>query len=474
MNPLELDDIQGIIARGYEDLAAASSELLAIDDPASARRWLGEIAEQIHDAREQPSGPTLHIAFTSRGLARLGLPGDVIAQLSAEFREGMVTRERRRALGDEGANAPETWRWGGPSTEAIDILLMLFATDDHALRTLRQSCIERWERSGLRLVCHLPSVRLPGRKEHFGFRDGIGQPLLEGLDAPGTWRNTIRPGEIIFGYINEHDEYPTTPTVNPTLDRDGVLLPYRLNATLKDFGRNGSYLVFRQLQQDVSTFWRVMDEAARRPDGSSDPEARTRLAAQMIGRWPSGAPLALSPDRDDPSLADADEFSYRELDPHGVKCPIGSHARRMNPRDALELDRSGKESLQLVKGRRIMRRPRSYGPPLAASMHADDLANAANDGVERGLHFISFQASIRRQFEFLQQTWGINEKFAGLYEDKDPLLASREPGDPGIFTLPGVPVRRRLHRLPRFVQVRGGGYFFMPGRRAVRFLSTLA
>lgn len=473
MDSLELDDIQGIITRGYEDLTAASCELLAVTDGGSARRWLQEIADEIMDARERPARPAANVAFTCDGLRRLGLPDEVLAGFSAEFRQGMVTPERRRVLGDTGPSAPENWSWGGPSTGSIDVLLMLFAKDDESLGAFRQSCAERWERGQLRHLHHLPSVRLPGRKEHFGFRDGIGQPVLEGVKAYGNARNMIKTGEIILGYKNEYDEYPTSPTVDPRLDRGNVLAADRVNPSIKDFGRNGSYLVFRQLQQDVSGFWRFMDEATKRPDGTSDPAARTRLAAQMVGRWPSGAPLALSPDHDDPRLADEDGFGYRDLDPHGLKCPLGSHARRMNPRDSLELDRSGDESLQLVKGRRIMRRPRSYGPPLAESMDADDLATTPDDSRERGLQFICFQASIRRQFEFIQQTWGNNEKFAGLYEEKDPLFGDRESTDPGIFTVPAVPVRQRIRGLPRFVQVRGGGYFFMPSRRALKFLSTV-
>ncbi len=475
MERLELDDVQGIITRGYEELTGAVCILLAVDDPAAARAWLRGTAVRTVDARDQPVTECVQMAFTCEGLRRLGLPAEVLSQFAAEFRDGMVTPERQRVLGDNGPGAPETWAWGGPGTEQPHILLMLFATDDAALHRFEASCAEEWERVGrLRLVCRLSSVRLPGRKEHFGFRDGIGQPVLEGLNAPGSWRNVIKTGEIVLGYRNEYNEYPSSPTLGARLDPADLLLPSRIEPTLKDFGRNGSYLVFRQLQQDVAGFWRFIDDATRRPDGTSDPAARTRLAAQMVGRWPSGAPLALSPDRDDPTLADADEFSYRDLDPIGLKCPIGSHARRMNPRDALELDRSGKESLQLVKGRRIMRRPRSYGPPLAESMETDALATTRDDGRERGLHFICFNASIRRQFEFIQQTWGNNEKFSTLYDEKDPLIGDRGPGDPGLFTIPGRPVRTRVRGLTRFVRVRGGGYFFLPGKRALEYLSTLA
>jgi Dyp-type peroxidase family len=473
MAQLDFDDIQGIIVRGYGELMAAQFMLLGITESRAARQWLRSISGQLMDATKRPSGPCLNVAFTFEGLRRLGLPEEIGAQFAAEFREGMTTPKRRRVLGDIDANAPEHWQWGGPAGEPIHILLMLYAKDMASLSSFCDSSAAEWRSTGqLRTIRQLATLRLPGRKEHFGFRDGISQPLLRGVG-----NNAIQPGEIILGYPNEHGEYPASPMLGAEVDREGLLRDALQDPSQKDFGCNGSYLVFRQLEQDVGGFWQCVGQAAATPNGNADSLARTRLASKMVGRWPSGAPLALSPERDDPSLADANTFSYLKDDPDGLKCPIGAHIRRSNPRDSLTPDRGAAESLRVVNGHRIIRRGRSYGDPLINITNNDDIVISKDRGGERGLHFICFNANINRQFEFIQQTWINNPKFDGLYDEVDPLIGTRQSAVLGAvraFSLPGLPVRRRIHDLPSFITVRGGAYFFMPGRRAVKFLSTLA
>jgi deferrochelatase/peroxidase EfeB len=199
-----------------------------------------------------------------------------------------------------------------------------------------------------------------------------------------------------------------------------------------------------------------------------------------VGRWPSGAPLVTSPDRDEAGLANDNDFLYFASDPHGLKCPIGSHVRRSHPRDALDPEPGSERSIEVGKRHRILRRGRTYGPPVVDSLEA--LAGGVRPTsdplttVERGLHFICVNTQIGRQFEFVQHTWVNNPKFDGLYEDDDPLVGSRGsahglPG--GTFTVQREPVRTRVTGMPRFVQVRGGGYFFLPGLRAIRFLASL-
>ena len=180
--------------------------------------------------------------------------------------------------------------------------------------------------------------------EPFGFRDGISQPFVEGLSKTGPPETTVRAGEFVLGYPNEYGLYTDRPLLDASADPGGTLPRDAEGSGRADLGRNGSYLVFRQLRQDVPGFWRYVDDATRRPDGSSDPEARLRLASKMVGRWPSGAPLTLAPDADDPSLADANDFAYHELDPRGARCPVGSHIRRSHPRDSLD-PRPGSERL---------------------------------------------------------------------------------------------------------------------------------
>src|SRR5262249_38161926 len=181
------------------------------------------------------------------------------------------------------------------------------------------------------------------------------------------------------------------------------------------------------------------DDATRRPDGGVDEAARASLAARMVGRWPSGAPLVLAPFADDPSLADANDFRYETLDTAGLRCPVGAHVRRANPRDSLDPRPGSDAAIAVGKRHRLIRRGRSYGAP---------------DGpAERGLIFIGVCANISRQFEFIQASWIGNAKFNGLYDDADPLVGAHEPNG-ATFTVPALPVRRRFAGMPPFVKVR--------------------
>jgi Dyp-type peroxidase family len=227
----------------------------------------------------------------------------------------------------------------------------------------------------------------------------------------------------------------------------------------RDLGRNGSYLVFRQLSQDVARFWNFVDTVAR-ANGAGDPDARVRLAAKMVGRWPSGAPLVKSPDRDDPSLKRDNNFSYAASDPHGFACPIGAHIRRCNPRDSLGDDPDMARAA--ANRHRLLRRGRLYGDRIADPL--------VDDGQERGLHFICLNADIERQFEFVQQTWINNPMFGGVNGEVDPLMGTQDGR--GTYTIPEDPLRTRIHGVPRFVHVKGGAYFFLPGMAALRYVCS--
>jgi Dyp-type peroxidase family len=235
---------------------------------------------------------------------------------------------------------------------------------------------------------------------------------------------------------------------------------------MDDFGRNGTYLVFRQLQQHVAEFWRFLDEATRRPEGASDPEARARLGAKFVGRWMSGAPLVKYPSSDPhagtSTFSQENDFAYYETDAHGFACPVGSHIRRSNPRDALGPD--AETALKSANRHRILRRGRSYGHRL------DD--PFVEDGTERGLHFICLNGDLERQFEFIQQTWVNNTTFAGLHGETDPLVGNQDDTG-GRFTVQEDPLRSRVHNLRSFVTVKGGAYFFLPGLNALRYLASL-
>jgi len=289
---------------------------------------------------------------------------------------------------------------------------------------------------GVTPIWKLDAHVLPTGREAFGFKDGIGQPAVEGSGLPGTNPKDppLKAGEFLLGYEDE------TGALSP-MPRPEVL------------GRNGTYVAFRKLHQRVAAFRQYLRA------NSTSPGEEELLAAKMLGRWPSGAPLALCPMHDDPECgADPqrnNDFLYHD-DPKGLKTPPGSHIRRMNARDA---DIIGDPRLH-----RMIRRGTSYGPPLPDGVLEDD-------GAERGLAFVFAGAHLARQFEFVQSQWVKDGTFFGATGDMDPLVG---PNDGTTqLTIPQSPIRRRLNGLPRFVVTRGGEYFFGPGLRGLRWLADL-
>jgi Dyp-type peroxidase family len=474
MPPLQVDDIQGIVAYGYGRLQSACFLLLGIADPARARAWLKTLDVRSATTKPDRTDRCANIAFTRAGLETLGAGADLIAGFAGEFQQGMAaTDHRRRILGDTGDSHPDRWDWGGPRTREPHVLLMLYAADATALSAFEDEQRAAFSSGGLDLVTRLGAGWLPGAKEHFGFRDGVSRTGIDGLDTGLSAQNMVAAGEFVLGYPNAYGQYTDRPLVGPERDPAGLLPPAPDDPGRRDLGMNGSYLVFRQLSQDVSGFWRSIDGKTRAPDGSADPAARVRLASKMVGRWPGGAPLVTSPDRDDPARSEDNAFLFHGSDDaRGFKCPIGSHVRRANPRDALEPEPGSERSIDVGKRHRILRRGRVYGDPVADSMEIDAIVAAGDAPGERGLHFICFNTHIGRQFEFIQHTWINNPKFDGLYEDDDPVTGART-GPAGTFTIQSEPICTRVTGLPRFVHVRGGGYFFMPGIRALKFLASL-
>jgi Dyp-type peroxidase family len=477
MSTLQVDDIQGIILHGYGRLQSACFLLLRVTKPAAAKAWLARLDVRNAQFKPDKGDRCLNIAFTRAGLEQLGLAEQAIAQFAGEFIEGMAaTAHRQRILGDSGDSSPQRWTWGGPSTPEPHILLMLYAGDAGALSAWRDLQYADFSSSGLELITELDSSWPAHGKEHFGFRDGVSQTGIAGFETRSAPDNTIAPGEFILGYLNAYGQYTQRPLVSPDRDPRGLLPQAPDDSRQRDLGMNGSYLVFRQLSQDVAAFWRFIDGKTRERDGSPNPEARVRLASKMVGRWPNGAPLVTSPDTDDPAQADENNFLYHGAgDRHGLKCPIGAHIRRANPRDSLEPEPGSDRSIEVGKRHRVLRRGRIYGAPVASSMEIADILAAGDVPGERGLHFICFNTHIGRQFEFIQHTWINNPKFDGLYDDDDPLIGARgdaHGGPGGVFTVQSEPIRTRVTGMPRFVHVRGGAYFFMPGIRAVRFLAS--
>ncbi|GHO96685.1 peroxidase [Reticulibacter mediterranei] len=466
IDTLDLQDIQGLIIRGYGNLKAACYILLAIDDPRAAKSWLKTLSSSITTGQARPQEHALNLALTYTGIQKLGLAPSALAMFSNEFTAGMTTPHRSLLLGDAEESVPSRWLWGGPATIPVDAVLLLFAQDDHMLSTNHTVYAQAFATNGIREILKLDTVDLGG-KEHFGFQDGISQPVIEGSSRKAMPIDMIKAGEFLLGYPNEYSLYTDRPLLAPALDPDGHLPRDSGGSGNVDFGRNGSYLVFRQLRQDVRGFWQFLYAATRKPDGSSDRAASIQLAAQMVGRWPGGAPLVQAPVQDDPQLAHANDFTYYRTDPYGFNCPMGAHIRRANPRDTLDPQPGSEQSIAVGKRHRILRRGREYGLPIDVDGEQEGV-----DEQDRGLHFLCFNANIARQFEFIQHTWVNNPHFNGLYEDADPLIGMRRP-DGGTFTVQARPVRKRFIDLPHFVSVVGGAYFFMPGINAINYLTSL-
>jgi len=369
---------------------------------------------------------------------------------------------------------------------------MLFDQDSSLLAAqVERHRTEIATNSGLaEVVPPLEAGRQPDSREHFGFADGIAQPLIEGTRDPskeqertGRLPTMVKAGEFLLGYRNEYGQLSDVPTVAVERDR-GRLLPEVSQDQLRglttshpgarDLGLNGTYLVFRQLAQDVAGFWRFLDETARAL-GHSDPAWRQYLGAKLVGRWPSGVPLVKAPGAD--PLADTgelstdDDFDYAAVDPQGFACPVGAHIRRANPRDSLFTAHTHPEQAASSAQRHLLlRRGRSYGDRLMNIPVGETLPT--DDGVERGLFFICLNADLERQFEFVQQTWINNPVFGGLHGEVDPLIGDPDKGQ-AHMTIPRDPLRTRVHDVGRFVAVKGGAYFFLPGRKALQYLASL-
>lgn len=472
---LELDDIQGLLRHGYPFFEAAAYCLFEIDDPDGMRYWLRLLlnpgARWIDDAalaasRVASDDCGVAIAFSPGGLRALGLDDADLQTFVPEFQEGMIAPHRSRLLGDTQAQ----WEWGQDAW--MHGLLVVFSSDQQLDASLAEiHAIPGCPRIRRRMDGYLHRTRDLGTvTEPFGFADGLSQPIVAGLTrkpAPPGIRK-VRPGEFVLGYPNEFGRLPASPS----LGRNSAVQPLPGNARGRaDFGRNGSYLVMRQLEQHVDRFDAFLDAAVAQHTRGSNPSGAERaalrewFAAKLVGRWKSGAPLARYPypyphsdllAMTQSDLEDENGFGYHREDRHGLRCPIGAHIRRANPRDSLAdgLGISRERAQALVDQHRILRRGRVY-----------------DDGGSTGLLFLCMNANIERQFEFVQSSWVMHPQFGGLFGETDPLLGNA--GAEHNFTVQQTVLGERFDGLEQFVTVKGGGYFFLPGLRALRYLASL-
>jgi Dyp-type peroxidase family len=437
---LELDDIQAAVLYPRPSPYVGTLIFSRVEDCRDGRELLRRLIPALVTGAPNSLDPKREawaaLALTFQGLKALGVPADSLASFPREFQQGMAARAAD--VGDTGESAPEHWEkpLGSPEVHLAiyalapdaERLEAVLADARHALRDV----------SGVAPIWHQDTYMLPNERTSFGFKDGISHPAIERSGFPGTnpHEEPFKAGEFVLGYPNENGDVPPMP-------QPEVL------------GRNGTYAVFRKLQTRVAAFRQYVRAH------SKDQAEEELLAAKFVGRWASGAPLVLAPDRDDPELgADPvrnNAFLYAASDDaRGLKCPIGSHARRTNPRDS--------KIIGVARMHRIIRRSSSYGPMLPEGVMEDD-------GADRGILFVCLQADLARGFEFVKTQWIDEGTFFGAPEEMDPLVGPQDGSR--WFTVPQQPIRRRLTGLPRFVINRGGEYCFMPGLRALRWIADL-
>jgi Dyp-type peroxidase family len=436
---LELDDIQHILLTRTPAMTGRY-EFLSFENPTGARAWLAELVDRAQSAADvqatmDGSKRWVTLAFTWTGLRALGVPEESLATFPDEFRQGMAARAD--ILGDTGANHPNNWV-GGLAGDDMHAIAILFARDEAE----RQRCTTEHDKlvarcDGVRVLSFLDLNATPPfnyAHDHFGYRDQLSQPVIEGSGeepTPGSGA-PLKAGEFTLGYPDEEGRIPGLP-------RPDVL------------SRNGSYMAYRRLQEHVALFRDYLREHA------GTREEQELLAAKLMGRWRSGAPLVLAPEHDDPELgADPlrnNDFNYKTMDPHGYAVPLVAHARRLNPRD----------TAPNMNRRRMIRRGATYGPLLPDG--------APDDGIDRGIAAFIICASLIRQFEFAQNVWINDRKFHELGNERDPIVGTQD----GTleYKIPKRPVRRVLKGLPAFTTLKGGAYFFLPGLNALRYLATV-
>jgi Dyp-type peroxidase family len=462
MTELERDDIQGNFLRGYGfPFARYLFARVADGGAAAARRWLAAQADPITTEAEWTAKPFLagNLALSFAGLRALGLPGWLLDSFPEDFRQGMAARAD--CIGDAGDADPERWEEGLRAGD-IHVLVTISGRDERAVARSAARVRADMEQHGFAAGHEQEATQPSDNREHFGFTDGFGQPAVAGVrnDVAGqgvpirrwpwhrfrddivpsrtdrrvSWR-AVRAGEFVLGYDDEDGGPPPAPA--PPLHR------------------NGTFMVWRKLRQDVSGFRAFIASAAGEtgmPPGL--------VAAKAIGRWPDGSPLVLRPEHGDRDLGydrkRANDFVYAR-DADGMACPRGAHIRRTNPRDSL---RAGS---RLTARHRILRRGMPYGPPLPDG--------AEDDGADRGLVFVSFQASIERQFEIVQARWLNDGDAFGLGAAPDPVAGAVGPG--GTRLQFGGRPPRYATAMRAFVTPCGGEYLFVPGIAGLRAFATL-
>jgi Dyp-type peroxidase family len=482
--PLDLDQIQGNILGGFNKDHVSFLFFALPADQAAARAWIAELIPEVATATEVKAfndlfrlvrkrhrregvveATWMNIALTYAGLEVLGVGG--LDELPEDFRQGM--RARAEMIGDVGDNAPASWP-GGLGGATIHALMIVAADSGNDQNRAVNHFIRRAARHRVALVFEQDGMSrrdLPGH-EHFGFKDGISQPGIRGFTEPNAnnpdqgdpGQDLIEPGEFVLGY-------PRQPQPLPQPGQPGYPAPERPPepdplSPRPPWLKNGSYLVFRRLQQDVKGFLDFLSETAGVEGLSVD-----LLGAKLVGRYRSGAPLELAnndqadPGTTDPNAVDKDHINDFEYagDPDGTRVPRAAHIRKAYPRDQ---DPPGEVE---AERRRILRR----GIPFGHSFHrgaevASPYADMPQFPQDRGLCFACYQRSIVDQFEFIQQSWVNTDSFPNTGDGVDPLISQQT--SPRSFHLPGAPTDP-VQLVAQWVKTTGGEYFFAPSISAL-------
>jgi deferrochelatase/peroxidase EfeB len=548
------NDIQSLVFGGLGFLPFGTALICELPtDRETARRWLKAVYDDIafNDGRRLAGEAVITLSLSWRGLTRLGLPEYVGPTFPLAFVDGMTRDYRSRILGDVDENSPPNWRWGSNSPDAA---VLIYGRSDTSVADVKMRFLDACKAAGMPVPHEVPLQTVTEDKtEPFGFTDGVSQPVIRGTYK--SLRNAdpihiVEPGEMILGYPDNRGYIPPSPTLLPNAD-PGNKLPLlgapndfsrSVADAIRDVGFNGSFLVIRELEQDVNGFAAYCKAEASRLNGRLSPPYYINedyIGAKLVGRWKDGSSLVRQPYESatehreklliraatqaqlsvklgenlvmestdvnsssrpksnplggtpidpaahptistiaatlpglatgpvvgaaaEPAAESAavhkkpvrpdNDFLFGAEDPEGLRCPYGAHIRRANPRDSL--DPGNADQVSISNRHRIMRIGRHYVP---------------TQGENPGLFFMCLCADIERQFEFLQQTWLKSPSFHGLTCQKDPLLGDAQEGACG-FTVPSPDGPIALNAMPRFVTTKGGGYFFLPGRRLIEYL----